>query len=82
MPRAMWLAPVNLSRRIAEASGPPKRHGATMRSSGSGSRMQRAQISGCSAVGSAQRGHAGPSSTSDVAHDSQIGPPGAVHATH
>ena len=86
--RAIWLAPVNLRRRMADAMGPANCHGDTMRSSGSGPRTQRAQViglssgsGGCSS-GSAQRAQAGPSSTSKVEHGSQNGAEGAVQAAH
>src|SRR4051812_39258722 len=78
----MWGRPANLSRRIADASWPPNRHGATTRSSGSGSTAQRRQVTARSPVGSAHRGQAGPSSTSDALHAGHRGGGGAPHAAH
>ena len=72
---------MNFNRRIAEASGPPNRHGDTIRSSGNGERTQRRQITGVAPVGSAQRGQAAPSSTSDEAQVSQNGVPSPEQAT-
>ena len=74
--RATWLAPVNLSRRIAIASAPPNRHGVTIRSSGSGSRRHRAH--GATAVGSAQRGHAGRARRARAAQASHSGAVGGT----
>src|SRR5579872_5274855 len=53
-----------------------------IRSSGSGVRAQRRHTTECSPVGSLQRGHAGPSSTSDAAHGSQNGVTSLPHPAH